>query len=136
MTIWVDDWQIQCCGDSFTPGDVVSWRLLEVDSEDYADVIGTDRAAAIDFHEEHHGYEDHASTLLQVLTVTEVHCRYEVPPEGTTRVYQPVPGTTVLVPVEKAEGWAETQPDVQFVGYLVTARRISDAPEGASTDAQ
>ncbi|WP_424886466.1 DUF6578 domain-containing protein [Streptomyces sp. SAI-126] len=23
LTIWVDDWQIQCCGQSFAPGDVV-----------------------------------------------------------------------------------------------------------------
>jgi hypothetical protein len=79
LTIWVDDWQIQCCGESFAPGDVVSWHLLEVDPEDYADLLGSDRAAEIDFCEEHHGREDeHAPTRLRVLTITEVHCRYEV----------------------------------------------------------
>ncbi|WP_425471247.1 DUF6578 domain-containing protein [Streptomyces roseicoloratus] len=35
---------MQCCGESFAPGDVVSWTLLEVDPEDYADVVGGGRA--------------------------------------------------------------------------------------------
>ncbi|MET7287622.1 DUF6578 domain-containing protein [Streptomyces sp. NPDC005573] len=127
LTIWVDDWQIQCCGESFGPGDVVSWRLLEVDSEDYADIVGTDRAAEIDFREEHHGREEErAPTRLEVLTAAEVHCRYEVPPGATSDLYQPVPGTTALVPVEKADGWAKSRPDTSFVGYLVTARRVSN----------
>ncbi|MFB7456409.1 DUF6578 domain-containing protein [Streptomyces sp. NPDC056188] len=136
LTIWVDDWQIQCCGESFTPGDVVSWRLLEVDSEDYADVVGTDRAAEIDFREEHHDQEEQAPTWLKVLTVAEVHCRYEASPGGTANVHQPVRGTTVLVPVEEADGWAEARPDVRFVGYLVTAQRATDVPEGAATPGQ
>ncbi|MGT2528227.1 DUF6578 domain-containing protein [Streptomyces nojiriensis] len=55
LTIWVDDWQVQCCGKAFAPGDVVSWALLEVDPEDYAALVGGERAAAIDFREEHHG---------------------------------------------------------------------------------
>ena len=48
LTIWVDDWQIQCCGESFAPGDVVSWTLLEVDPEDYADVTRQIRDAKAD----------------------------------------------------------------------------------------
>ncbi|MFF0303105.1 DUF6578 domain-containing protein [Streptomyces sp. NPDC004562] len=28
VTIWVDGWQMQCCGESFAPGDAVSWPLL------------------------------------------------------------------------------------------------------------
>ncbi|MFF4539301.1 DUF6578 domain-containing protein [Streptomyces aureus] len=48
---------IQCCGETFTPGDVVSWHLLEVDPEDYADLFDGHRAAEIEFGEEHHGRE-------------------------------------------------------------------------------
>ncbi|MER5196977.1 DUF6578 domain-containing protein [Streptomyces sp. NPDC002755] len=84
LTIWVDDWQIQCCGEAFALGDVVSWNLLEVDPEDYAGVVGKVRATGIDFREEHHGQEgDQTTTLLEVLTITEVHCRYAVPPDST-----------------------------------------------------
>ncbi|MFI5629324.1 DUF6578 domain-containing protein [Streptomyces sp. NPDC051664] len=136
LTIWVDDWQIQCCGESFTPGDVVSWKLLDVDPEDYADVVGGERAAEIDFREEHHGQEEHAPTRLQVLTIAEVHCRYEVPPGGTGNVQHPVTGTTVFVPVREADGWAEARPDVSFAGYFVTAERATDEPEDAATRGQ
>ncbi|MFD8611333.1 DUF6578 domain-containing protein [Streptomyces sp. NPDC059631] len=133
LTIWIDDWQIQCCGQSFAPGDVVSWTLLEVDPEDYADVVGSDRADEIDFREEHHGQEEgYAPTLVEVLSIAEVHCRYEVVPGATNKVNHPVPGTTVLVPVKEADGCAEIRPDVSFAGYLVTARRTTDGPEGTA----
>ncbi|MFB7245696.1 hypothetical protein CW362_25150 [Streptomyces populi] len=133
VTIWVDDWQIKCCGPSFAPGDVVSWTLLEVDPEDYADVVGGERADRIDFREEHHGQEGgHAPTSVEVVSIAEVHCRYGVPPGATDKVNHPVPGTTVLVPVEEADGWATALPDVGFAGYLVTARRAADGPEGAA----
>ncbi|MFB7755685.1 DUF6578 domain-containing protein [Streptomyces sp. NPDC056121] len=131
LTIWVDDWQIQCCGENFTPGDVVSWQLLEIDPEDYAGVVGSERAAEINFREEHHGQEEgKASALLRVLTVTEVHCRYAVPSGSTSNVQHPVPGTTVLVPVKGADGWADARPGVSFAGYLVTAVRAADRQEG------
>jgi hypothetical protein len=134
LTIWVDDWQIQCCGETFTLGDVVSWHLLGVDPEDYADLVGSDRAAEIDFCEEHHGREnEHAPTRLRVLTITEVHCRYEVPPGSTSNVRHPVPGTTELVPVREADGRAVTRPHVEFTGYLVTAERNADGQEGPAS---
>ncbi|MFF9341736.1 MULTISPECIES: DUF6578 domain-containing protein [unclassified Streptomyces] len=133
LTIWVDDWQTQCCGESFAPGDVVSWTLLEADPEDYADVVGGGRANEIDFREEHHGRDEgHAPASVEVVSIVEVHCRYGVLPGATDKVNHPVPGTTVLVPVEKADGWAKARPDVGFAGYLVTAQRVTDLPEGAA----
>ncbi|MFI7338937.1 DUF6578 domain-containing protein [Streptomyces sp. NPDC050085] len=118
--------------ESFTPGDVVSWQLLEIDPEDYADVVGDERAAGIDFREEHHGPgEERATTTLRVLTVTEVHCRYEVPSGSASPMQHPVRGTTVLVSVGKADGWADARPGVSFAGYLVTAEQASGGPEGA-----
>jgi hypothetical protein len=137
LTIWVDDWQIQCCGQSFAPGDVVSWTLLEVDPKDYAAVVGSERADEIDFREEHHGQgEGHAPISLEVVSIAEVHCRYGVPPGATDKVNHPVPGTTVLVPVKEADGWAKARPDVSFAGYLVTARRATGGPEGAAARSQ
>ena len=79
LTIWVDDWQIQCFGQSFAPGDVLSWTLMEVDPEDYADVVGGERADEIDFREEHHGRgEGYAPTSVEAVSIAEVHCRYDV----------------------------------------------------------
>ncbi|MFB7515311.1 DUF6578 domain-containing protein [Streptomyces sp. NPDC056144] len=133
LTIWVDDWQMQCCGESFGLGDVVSWRLLEVDPGDYADIVGGERAKGIDFREEHHGEgEGRAPTAVEVVSIVEVHCRFGPLPGATSRVVHPVPGTTVLAPVERADGWAKARTDVNFTGYLVTARRVTDPREGAA----
>ncbi|MEU8579082.1 DUF6578 domain-containing protein [Streptomyces asoensis] len=133
LTIWVDDWQVQCCGQSFASGDVVSGTLLEVDPEEYADVVGSELANEINFRAEHHGQgEGHAPTSVEVVSIAEVHCRYEVPPGSTDNVNYPVPGTTVLVPVKEADGWAKARPDVSLAGYLVTARRATDGPQGVA----
>ncbi|MFF3937469.1 DUF6578 domain-containing protein [Streptomyces phaeofaciens] len=137
LTIWVDDRQIQCCGQSFAPGDVVSWALLEADPEDCVDVLGSERAYEIDVREEHHGQEEeHAPTSVEAVSIAEVHCHYGVPPGATNKMNYPVPGTTVLVPVKHADGWAKARPDVNFAGYLVTARRVTDGPEGAAARGQ
>ncbi|MFJ6844077.1 DUF6578 domain-containing protein [Streptomyces griseoluteus] len=132
LTVWVDDWQMQCCGEDFAVGDVVSWTLLEAGPEDYADVVGGKRAAGIGFREEHHGREgERAATSVEVLSIDEVHCRYEIPAGATDRLHVPVRDTTVLVPVGRADGWARPRPDVSFAGYLVTVRRVTGLPEGA-----
>ncbi|MDI9832451.1 DUF6578 domain-containing protein [Streptomyces sp. KAU_LT] len=119
VTIWIDAWQTQCCGEAFAPGDVVSWKLLEAKPENFADIVGGDRAAEIDFREEHHGDGNPPPTRLKVLTVTEVHCRIELPPGADA--YRPAPGTAELVPAERADGWTEPRQDLRFMGYLVTA---------------
>jgi hypothetical protein len=131
LTVWVDDWQMQCCGERFSVGDVVPWTLLEVDPEEYAAVVGGERARGIDFREEHHGREQ-PPTWLKVLAIVEVHCRYEVPPGSSGDEYRPVPGTTVLVPASEADGWAKARPGVGFRGYLVTARRTTDPSAGVA----
>ncbi|WP_374115591.1 DUF6578 domain-containing protein [Streptomyces sp. NK15101] len=109
----------------------VPWGLLRVDPEDCADVVGGRRAAGIGFREEQHGQEpDRAAVSLEVLTVVEVHCRYEVPPGGTGTTVFPVPGTAVLVPVEGAGGWAGVRSGfgggrsgVRFAGCPVSVDR-------------
>ncbi|NED10363.1 DUF6578 domain-containing protein [Streptomyces sp. SID9124] len=125
LTIWVDDWQMQCCGAPFAAGDVVSWALLEVDPEDYVELVGEGRAEGIDFCEEHHGREEGVPQVpLEVVSVVEVHCRYGMLPGAADRVSGPVPGTTELVPVAgAADGRAKAREGVTFAGYLVTARR-------------
>ncbi|MGA4840642.1 DUF6578 domain-containing protein [Streptomyces sp. G45] len=99
---------------------------MKVGPEDYADLVGRERAAGIGFREEHHGEAEGAPTSLRVTAIDEVHCRYAVPPGSTDSVHYPVAGSTVLVPVEEADGWAAARPDVRFSGYLVTAEPATD----------
>ncbi|MFE6718703.1 DUF6578 domain-containing protein [Streptomyces albidoflavus] len=125
VMIWIDGWQMQCCGESFRSGAVVAWQVVEADAEDHADVVGAGRAAEIDFREEHHGgaEEGGASIRVKVGAVVEVHCRYEVAGDG---IGYPVPGSTELVPVERADGWAAERPGVSFAGYLVSAEPVGE----------
>ncbi|MFE1288123.1 DUF6578 domain-containing protein [Streptomyces sp. NPDC058751] len=83
--------------------------------------------------EEHHGRDEgRAPTSVEVVSIAEVHCRYGVLPGAADKVNHPVPGTTVLVPVEEADGWAKARPGVSFAGYMVTARRAADGAEGSA----
>ncbi|MDX6764821.1 MULTISPECIES: DUF6578 domain-containing protein [Streptomyces] len=63
-----------------------------------------------------------------MLTVNEVHCRLTVTAGSVERMHRPVPGSTVLVAAEKADGRAKERPGVRFSGCLVTARRVADPP--------
>ncbi|GAB7075252.1 MULTISPECIES: DUF6578 domain-containing protein [Streptomyces] len=125
VTIWIDSWQMECCGESFGPGEVVAWQLVVVGAEDHADVVGGRRAVEIDFREEHHGGAgEEAVAAVKVVGVEEVHCRYEIPPGSESDVRQPVPGTTEFFPVGRAEKWVEERPGLEFCGYLVTAEPV------------
>ncbi|QHC16795.1 hypothetical protein GR131_15750 [Streptomyces sp. GF20] len=125
VTIWIDSWQMECCGESFGPGEVVAWQLVEVGAEDHADVVGGRRAVEIDFREEHHGGAgEEAVAAVKVVGVEEVHCRYEIPPGSESDVRQPVPGTTEFVSVGRAEKWVGERPGLEFCGYLVTAEPV------------
>ncbi|MFD3950758.1 DUF6578 domain-containing protein [Streptomyces albidoflavus] len=123
VTIWIDGWQMQCCGVRFRSGAVVECQVVEADAEDHADVVGAERAAEIDFREEHHGGVEGEGAVVRVRVgaVEEVHCRYEVAGDG---IGYPVPGSAEFVAVEGADGWAVERPGVGFVGYLVTAEPV------------
>jgi hypothetical protein len=45
MTVWEEDWQMQCCGDPFSLGTSVTWTLDKADRDWLASVLGDDRAA-------------------------------------------------------------------------------------------
>ncbi|MEF2529571.1 MULTISPECIES: DUF6578 domain-containing protein [Streptomyces] len=80
---------------------------MEADPEDYADLVGRERADAIGFREEHHGQGDgRVATSVEVVSIAEVHCRCGVPPGAADRVNCSVPDTAVLAPVEETDGWA------------------------------
>ncbi|MEU5214690.1 DUF6578 domain-containing protein [Streptomyces sp. NPDC020807] len=130
LTVWVDGWQMECCGESFAVGGVVSWTLLRADPEDYADVVGAEAARGIGFREEHHlGHEEGEAVSVEVVAIVEAHCAY-APRPGGGRTYEPVRGSHVLVPVRRAERWVEERPGSRFVGWLVTARGLVAPSEG------
>lgn len=120
MTVWVDSWQMQCCGKPFRLGSQVAWTLRDADP-DWLEVLGTNALRAVDAAEEHHGRipEDTAPTKGTVTRIAAVHCRQAPRPGSDSRSTYPVPGSGVLTNTEAADGWVADRGDQRFVGYLV-----------------
>lgn len=122
-TVWVADWQLQCCGDPFRLGERVAWTVLVGSDpqvpEWLAEVLG-DRAVTVDAVQEHHQERD--STVEPVVgtvaAVRAVSCRLAPVAKGS-RTYVPVPGSGRIIDVEMADGWTGTPPGTELMGYLV-----------------
>ena len=122
ITVWVDAWQIQCCGVPFAVGQEVSWRLSEdVDREWLTSVLGADAAQAIRFSYEHHGRlpEDAPHTPGTVLQINAAHGRYAPAAGGNGRTLYPLPGSGQLAAVDSADGWDAVALNMHFNGYVV-----------------
>jgi hypothetical protein len=121
MTVWVDGWQMQCCGEPFRVGSQVSWTLRDADPDWLGAVLGADAQQAVDAAEEHHGEAPEGTTPRQgtVIHITAVHCRYAPRPSGDARTLYPVPASGVLTDIESADGWVSDHGDERFAGYLV-----------------
>lgn len=98
MTVWVDSWQMQCCGGPFRRGSQVAWALGDADPDWLEAVLGAVGARAVDAAEEHHGGvpEDTTPTLGTVTRITAVHCRYEPLPGSGSPASYPVSALVCL----------------------------------------
>jgi hypothetical protein len=130
--VWVDAWQIQCCGEPFAVGSTVTWELSRtVDRDFLGSVFGEAGAARITDCEEHHGDALDADPLVGVVrSIERVSCSY-APEDDDSNVLSPVGGSAVLSAVQHADGWEPETDDVRFVGYVVT---LDPAPPGRSAE--
>jgi hypothetical protein len=119
MTVWVDAWQVQCCGEQFGIGSRVSWTLARANAKRLAQLLGSD--VAVDAAEEHHGGvpDGTPETAGTVTAISTVHCRSAPRAGGDQRVLHPVPSSTVLTPVTTADGRTPDRHGLHFAGYLV-----------------
>jgi hypothetical protein len=127
MTLWVDAWQMQCCGEPFRLGSQVAWTVGEADPDWLAAVLGAETAPGVGGAEEHHGGipEDTEPTTGVVTRISAVHCRYALGPGGDPRVLCPVPGSGVLADVDLADGWIADRGEECFVGYVVWLDQVN-----------
>jgi hypothetical protein len=119
--VWVDSWQMQCCGDPFTLDSNVMWSTAAVTGPSwYEDFLDVEVAASITDREEHHSDgRDLTRTSGVVRSIDAVFCRYQV----VDRVGTPVAHSGVLEPRTSADGWEDDEEigvDRSFVGYLVS----------------
>ena len=119
--VYVESWQIQCCGDEFALRSKVEWTVVaDPDLEFLSAVLGSHEADAITDIEEHHGLMQLRDEPLigTVHGITAVFCSYAAPSTG--KALYPVSGTAVLEPRERADGWEQEDAHTRvFVGYLV-----------------
>jgi hypothetical protein len=102
--VWIDDWQMQCCGDPFRVGQRVEFSTTsEIDREFLGVVLGEERASALTDYEDHHDLEVGPVSLLSgtVKSIEAISCRYEL----RGREMYPVAGTTSAVRRNEATGW-------------------------------
>jgi hypothetical protein len=126
--VWVDGWQMECCGDPFAVGSTIAWRVSRVPDDDFlGSVLGTGEASEVTASYEHHGDREQMAGLTGVVRrIRAVFCDYGIEaPEA--KVARPVAGTgstTELDAVDRG-GVSELGPDGlprlthRFVGYLV-----------------
>lgn len=121
ITVWVDAWQMQCCGGPFAVGGEVRWTVVDPDPEWLSDLLGPEEAAGVDAAEEHHGDRSQRATPRTgtVTGISAVHCRYAPPPDGDAPVLHPVAGSATRTALPSADGWTPDEGDRRFVGYLV-----------------
>jgi hypothetical protein len=121
MSVWVEGWQMQCCGKPFEVGSRVAWTLVPVDADFLGHMLGAGSSGTIDAAEEHHGGvpDDTPETAGTVRAIRAVQCRYAPVPGGDERMLAPVAASAVQTDVQAADGWLTDGDGLQFVGYLV-----------------
>ncbi|MFJ9818028.1 DUF6578 domain-containing protein [Streptomyces sp. NPDC101151] len=119
MRVFYEDWQMGCCGEPFSVGDEVGWRLVALDEEQLRDGHCYGARAWV----ENHGGPDR-ETAGRVRSIDLVHQEYlahrdplAVEPaaaepgtlvvRGTGRRLEPGPGAPVLEPVDSCPKWFE-----------------------------
>jgi hypothetical protein len=130
LVVWVDGWQLQCCGPPAQVGHDVTWTLSDKpDREWLATTLGEPLADRITHAEDHHGgLPDDAPVARGVVrAISAAYCRYAPDPEPSDpRALSPVPGSAVLRAVARATGWEDEPPGLHFVGYVVDLRAGAD----------
>ncbi|WP_407342171.1 DUF6578 domain-containing protein [Pengzhenrongella phosphoraccumulans] len=119
--IWVDGWQMQCCGQPFAVGTHVEWRLNDAPDVDWLETaLDPVIARRISYSEEHHDDPpgDHPLRQGTVVAIQGAFCRY-APTSLDERTLYPVAGSAVLREVSRADGDVRDESGERFNGYVV-----------------
>jgi hypothetical protein len=119
--VWMDSWQMNCCGERFETESKVSWTLRSATGIEWLDVVvGHGTAATIDAIEDHHGgtASEGEPTAATVASIATLH-RPSTP--------APVPGSRSVVEVRAAEKWTGDRNDrrLNLLGFALMQVRES-----------
>lgn len=120
--VWVPATDLQCCGQGWSVGDVVTWTVHRPQDRAFLEAVAGDEARHVTHVEEHH-QDDlvEARVTGRVTEVFAVSCRYAPRHSDRPTELYPVPGTTLLEPLTTVEPWRSApSADVELVGFLAT----------------
>lgn len=126
--VFVDSWQMRCCGNPFSVGSTATWYIEEMVNEDWLTEMFGDRLGDdVGYHQSDHGMTGPASSMRTVVqSIRAVTHGLELdpnPPHGIPgRVYRHVASTGRLTSVTSADGRASDTSeltDTAFAGYIV-----------------
>lgn len=82
--IWVDAWQMACCGTPFSVGDSIDWTVSsEVDRSFLGRVTSPEMAERVDYSEEHHDDDEMLIGLTGVVRAIRLaSCPYKLDEGG------------------------------------------------------
>lgn len=117
--VFYESWQMECCGEPFSTGDIVKWLVYKTDSLNTSVDIGK-----IDYC-----YEAHSSEWSDILVlegkVDKIKILYEkyMPSQSNPQLLLPVDGQ--IIETDSAEGFDEKIGDMEACGYIVTIREYT-----------
>ena len=112
ITVWIDAWQMQCCGRAFNVGSQVEWDVIPWTFE----VLTDTPIEFINYY-----YDNHSSSDILKLKgiVTEIYCVYQLYElDAMDNVLKPVSGKLIECNYEAA-GWHADMGEYKFAAYFV-----------------
>lgn len=129
IRVWVDEWQMACCGDPFHVGGGVEWTLLtESGAENLPDVLDVDTVDSINYRQDHHGDapEDAPTTRGTVRRICIVTCQFGQI-VGRPREHFLVPGSGQLDEVSSSDDLERAPDGFHRPGFIVDLEPAPDA---------
>jgi hypothetical protein len=113
--VWIDDWEMQCCGEPFSVGDSVNWPASPLSDSTWYAVLGLEKVPS--WHYSAH-VDDKGELRGRVEEIEAVFCRFQVINREATRIS----GSGILerraraVNSEPHDDWGGPK---SWIGYLV-----------------
>ncbi len=73
-TIWIADWELQCCGGDFAVGDDVRWRLSPAGDQEWLTQLFGVNARPVTLLYDHHSSDDVPEVDVTVARIEAVFC--------------------------------------------------------------
>lgn len=71
--VWIADWELQCCGEHFAVGDVVSWRVRAEPTMHSPSPRDAELVGPVAWAYDHHSDEVEAPTSLTMRAIDAVY---------------------------------------------------------------